>query len=615
MEISEQELLKNTVEISRRYWGRKSSPSYWYYYVSYRFSQIFLWKTANRYWNRSADYYNQRKWSRAALYLLIALSLYPPAIFRKKHVFSHLVKTHISKRIGSHLDRLVLHPDPNKCDGNVYDDGWVSDYATLPVVIPSSTRRIEIIGETHLNFFDNTPLSLRIFFNGSFIEERVLTQSGEFRIPIDLEKHPRANPNEIRLYPDKIFIPRVLGEGPDKRRLSFICGGIALLGDGERTWNASPATQKRQSIQRVSDGAQRDSMNHADEYIQRLKGDHHFFASELSGNVETLVKNYLTYYKIVPENYIRRYLSHIKQDHIHNPLATLYIESELGAPMRMLELIRILKDQGYDVNGKSILDIGCSNGALLLACHEYGAANLVGIDVDERRLNSGRLLIGEKNIPLLNMDILSVDLPPQYGTFDAVFTTDVLEHLSDPYLFFTRIEGLLSSAEGSFGFFSLFNRYSFQNIKSEPHYNVPGMILLGHDAARELWYEVRDAMRSTLEYEVGHWYSFEEYATMADKVGLELTLFGKDTFKMPPRDYKRTIAEFRQEVRQLIEALPVTEGSKQRLHAALEAYCRMYEDDHRRYTMGTCDTSVLFNKYYRQPVYMLCGHKRPAPDG
>ena len=232
LEISEQELLKKTVEISRRYWGRKSSPSYWYYYVSYRFSQIFLWKIANRYWNRSADYYNQRKWSRVALYLLIALFLYPPMIFRKKYVFSYLIKTYISKRIGSHLDRLILHPDPNKCDGNVYDDGWVSDYATLPVVIPSSTRRIEIIGEAHLNFFDNTPLCIKVFINGSFIEERVLTQSGEFQINIDLEEHPRANLNEIRLYPDKIFIPRVLGEGPDRRRLSFIYKGFGLFDDG-----------------------------------------------------------------------------------------------------------------------------------------------------------------------------------------------------------------------------------------------------------------------------------------------------------------------------------------------------------------------------------------------
>ena len=232
MEISEQELLKKTVEISRRYWGSKTSPSYWYYDLSYRLSQIFLWKIANRYWNRSADYYNQRKWSRAALYLLIALFLYPPAIFRKKHVFSHLVKTHISKRIGSHLDRLVLHPDPAKCDGKVHNDGWVSDYATLPVVIPSSTRRIEIIGEAHLNFFDNTPLCIKVFINGSFIEERVLTQSGEFQINIDLEEHPRANLNEIRLYPDKIFIPRVLGEGPDRRRLSFIYKGFGLFDDG-----------------------------------------------------------------------------------------------------------------------------------------------------------------------------------------------------------------------------------------------------------------------------------------------------------------------------------------------------------------------------------------------
>jgi 2-polyprenyl-3-methyl-5-hydroxy-6-metoxy-1,4-benzoquinol methylase len=369
-----------------------------------------------------------------------------------------------------------------------------------------------------------------------------------------------------------------------------------------QAWNVALSSHKTPSMQAVN------------EYVRRLKQDHDFFISELSDNVETVVKNYFQYYKIVPEGYIRRYLSHIKQNHIHNPLAALYIESELGAPVRMFELIRALKNQGYDVKGKSILDIGCSNGALLLACHEYGAINLVGIDVDKGRLNSGRLLIGEKNITLLNMDILSVDLPPQYGAFDIIFATDVIEHISNPCLFFAKIKGLLSSADGTFAFLSLFNRYFFQNIKSEPHYNVPGMILLEHPVAKALWYEVRDAMHSTLEYEVGRWDSFEEYATMADKAGLELTLFGEDAFKMPAREYQRTISEFREDVCQRIKALPAGERSKQSLVSALEAYCRMYEADHGRYTMGTCAKSVLYNKYYRQPLYMLCSHKRGAAE-
>ena len=232
LEISEQELLKKTVEISRRYWGPKSSPSYWYYDLSYRLSQIFLWQISNRFWNRSVSAYYARKRIPSAFYLFTSILIYPPILLRKKSVFPYLAKRYLSPRIGHYIDRLILHPDLGKCDGKVYDDGWVSDYAVLPVDITPSARKIEIVGEAHLKFFDNSPLSIRIFFNDSFVEERVLTQSGEFRIPIDLKKHPRANPNEIRLYPDKIFIPRVLGEGPDQRRLSFIYKEIGLFDDG-----------------------------------------------------------------------------------------------------------------------------------------------------------------------------------------------------------------------------------------------------------------------------------------------------------------------------------------------------------------------------------------------
>jgi glycosyltransferase involved in cell wall biosynthesis len=235
MELNEQELLKKTVEISRRYWGPRSSPSYWYYSLSYKLSQIFLWRISNRYWNRSADDYNQGNWFGALFYLFTSLSLYPPMIFRKKHVFSYLIKTYISRKVGGHFDQLIFHADPHRCDGRVYDDGWVSDYASLPMDVGSSVKRLEVVGEAHLKYFDHTPLSIKVFLNGSLVEERVLQQSGQFRIIINLQPLARNAPLEVRLYPDKVFIPRALGEEPDNRRLSFMYKGIALFKDEERS--------------------------------------------------------------------------------------------------------------------------------------------------------------------------------------------------------------------------------------------------------------------------------------------------------------------------------------------------------------------------------------------
>jgi hypothetical protein len=126
---------------------------------------------------------------------------------------------------------LILHPDSNKSDGKVYSDGWVSDYAILPLDIRPSVKRFELVGEVHLENFANTPLSIKVFLNDSFVEERKVEQSGEFRIAVDLQNRPNSATIEIRLYPDKVFIPQALGEGPDKRRLSFIYKGIALVED------------------------------------------------------------------------------------------------------------------------------------------------------------------------------------------------------------------------------------------------------------------------------------------------------------------------------------------------------------------------------------------------
>ena len=72
------------------------------------------------------------------------------------------------------------------------------------------------------------------------------------------------------------------------------------------------------------------------------------------------------------------------------------------------------------------------------------------------------------------------------------------------------------------------NKNNFANIKSEPHYNIPGMILLEHSKAKILWYNIRKKVNSTLEYEVYNWYSFSEYETMANLAGLEVFVWGNN---------------------------------------------------------------------------------------
>ena len=54
-----------------------------------------------------------------------------------------------------------------------------------------------------------------------------------------------------------------------------------------------------------------------------------------------------------------------------------------------------------------------------------------------------------------------------------------------------------------------------KNIFKEPHYGVPGMILLPFEDARNLWHEVRGKYNSKVEYTVYHWPSYWDVMKIA----------------------------------------------------------------------------------------------------
>ncbi|MDM8542683.1 class I SAM-dependent methyltransferase [Desulfococcaceae bacterium HSG9] len=351
------------------------------------------------------------------------------------------------------------------------------------------------------------------------------------------------------------------------------------------------------------------------DYVNKLKSDNEFFKFQIENKTKDVIHNLYKYYKLLPKEYVKKYIYHIKEDHKENPLATLYIESELGAPLRQIELIKQLENNGYTLKNKSVLDIGCSNGALLLACHDAGANKIVGVDIDENRINSAKMLIGDKKIDLLTLDIVQHDLPEEYISFDIILATDVLEHVSDVKQFFCKIKRHLSQHnDDSFAYVSVFNKFCFHNIISEPHYNVPGMILLDYADAKNLWYHVRSKLNSTLEYEVFHWHTFEEYAEFCDNWGLELLPLGdysniehSDIFT---EDFKNKIDQFNSELKERIDNLLAANEFKIKLKDRLTLYCDEFSEDHHNYNGSHDNALYLYLKYYMQPMLMIIKNKR-----
>ena len=349
--------------------------------------------------------------------------------------------------------------------------------------------------------------------------------------------------------------------------------------------------------------------------IERLFLDHSYLKTNLINNKDALCEVLFEKYKLVPLSYVKTYIDNICMYHLENPLAGLYIESVLGAPLRQENLISTLHNSGYSVENKKCLDIGCSDGALLLACRRYDPLQLVGIDISEGRIKMGRELCKNTNIELLVLDIVEDSFPKEYGSFDAIFSTDVLEHVASPAIFFRRISEVLSDRPDSFTYISVYNKFNFMNIQKEPHYGVPGLILLPAHEAGEIWYSLRDFLHSKLDYEIFNWYTYSEYKQMALECNLKMSPFpGSDIATISPdiiENYSNYIGKFKEETLNQINAFPFLLMHKKRVIDSVEQFCSEYIAEHESKLKDGIvkeDLAYLYRKYYTHVFQMILKH-------
>lgn len=110
---------------------------------------------------------------------------------------------------------------------------------------------------------------------------------------------------------------------------------------------------------------------------------------------------------------------------------------------------RVLRRIGLptDLAGKSVLDIGCSDGFFAFECEKRGAARVVAIDdwsspfVDgPEGLRTAHAILHSK-VEVRNMDLQTLD-PGELGEFDVVLCLGVLYHLRFPFLGMERLAQL-----------------------------------------------------------------------------------------------------------------------------------------------------------------------------
>ena len=100
------------------------------------------------------------------------------------------------------------------------------------------------------------------------------------------------------------------------------------------------------------------------------------------------------------------------------------------------EIVRRQK-KGEGTTGGQLLDVGCGSGHFLAAAQRYGF-EVRGIESASVPADYARQ---KHHVPVINEDILTVDLPDEY--FDVITAWDVIEHLGDPHRVLQRCAGWL----------------------------------------------------------------------------------------------------------------------------------------------------------------------------
>ena len=92
-----------------------------------------------------------------------------------------------------------------------------------------------------------------------------------------------------------------------------------------------------------------------------------------------------------------------------------------------------------DLDGASVLDIGCNGGFYSIALKKRGAGRVLGVDVDDRYLNQGRFAAETLNLDIEFEKRSVYDVDQIEGQFDYVLFLGVFYHLRYPLFALDKI--------------------------------------------------------------------------------------------------------------------------------------------------------------------------------
>jgi 2-polyprenyl-3-methyl-5-hydroxy-6-metoxy-1,4-benzoquinol methylase len=195
----------------------------------------------------------------------------------------------------------------------------------------------------------------------------------------------------------------------------------------------------------------------------------------------------------------------------------MWFDFALSTNMRGREMMRYL-ERHKRLRGGRYLDIGCGYGGFPIAAARRGAT-AVGIEPDPLRAGFSRENIADSGLAIAvhEVDALEPGIEQRLGTFDVITCNDVAEHVASAPRLLENIRRLLNP--GGLAYFEIPNPRCVEFVARDGHFGLFGITLLDREGAISY-----HAEHYKPEYDVGEYWTLEEYGEFFTQAGLSVKL-------------------------------------------------------------------------------------------
>lgn len=158
-----------------------------------------------------------------------------------------------------------------------------------------------------------------------------------------------------------------------------------------------------------------------------------------------------------------------------NVMRNMYIQEHIWKFKRGADIAARINNELVSLKGKTVLDIGSGSGGMTSGFPVYGA-QVIHTDVDKVFMDLAEAAYHDLGLQIPRLYSAGENIPLKNNSVDIVIMYNILEHLNSIPKTLFEVSRVLK--HNGYVLLRVDYRFDSKNIKKDPHYGLPYVILL-----------------------------------------------------------------------------------------------------------------------------------------